>query len=61
MDIKTLKSVAANLPANISVLMRGPTGIGKSQVARAMADHFELPFLDVRLSTMSEGDRKSVV
>ncbi len=56
MDIKTLKSVAANLPANISVLMRGPTGIGKSQVARAMADHFELPFLDVRLSTMSEGD-----
>ena len=56
MDIKTLKMVATTLPADISVLMRGPTGIGKSQVARAMAAHFELPFVDVRLSTMSEGD-----
>ena len=56
MDIKTLKMVATNLPSNISVLMRGPTGIGKSMVAKAMAEHFELPFVDVRLSTMSEGD-----
>ena len=56
MDIKTLKNVATQLPADISILMRGPTGIGKSQVARAMAGHFDLPFVDVRLSTMSEGD-----
>ena len=56
MDIKTLKMVATTLPADISVLMRGPTGIGKYEVARAMAGHFELPFVDVRLSTMSEGD-----
>jgi len=56
MDIKTLKAVAAQLPADISVLMRGPTGIGKSHVARALAGHFDLPFVDVRLSTMSEGD-----
>ena len=56
MDIKTLKTVAENLPSDISVLMRGATGIGKSQVARAMAAHFDLPFVDVRLSTMSEGD-----
>lgn len=56
MDIKTLKNVASALPPSISILMRGPTGIGKSQVARGMADHFDLPFVDVRLSTMSEGD-----
>ena len=56
MDIKTLKTVAKALPANISVLMRGPTGIGKSHVAKSMAEAFELPFVDVRLSTMSEGD-----
>ena len=56
MDIKTLKNVATQLPADISILMRGPTGIGKSQVVRAMAGHFDLPFVDVRLSTMSEGD-----
>ena len=56
MDIKTLKNVATALPANMSILMRGPTGIGKSQVAKTLAHHFDLPFVDVRLSTMSEGD-----
>ena len=56
MDIKTFKSVASKLPAEIAVLMRGPTGIGKSHLARAAADEIGLPFIDVRLSTMSEGD-----
>ena len=56
MDIKTYKSVASKLPAEIAVLMRGPTGIGKSHLARAAADEIGLPFIDVRLSTMSEGD-----
>ena len=56
MDIKTFKSVASKLPAEIAVLMRGPTGVGKSHLARAAADELELPFIDVRLSTMSEGD-----
>ena len=28
MDIATFKSVASRLPAEIAVLMRGPTGIG---------------------------------
>ena len=56
MDIKTFKSVAPKLPPHIAVLMRGPTGIGKSHLARAAAEDLDLPYIDVRLSTMSEGD-----
>ncbi len=56
MDIRTFKSVATQLPPHIAVLMRGPTGVGKSQLARAAAEELTLPYIDVRLSTMSEGD-----
>lgn len=56
MDIKTFNIVAPNLPADIAVLMRGPTGVGKSHLGKAVAEAKELPFIDVRLSTMSEGD-----
>ena len=56
MDIGTFKIVAPNLPAEIAVLMRGPTGVGKSFLGKAVADSLELPFIDVRGSTMSEGD-----
>jgi len=56
MEISTFKTVAKNLPPHIAVLMRGPTGIGKSQVTRSIADELELPFIDVRGSTMQEGD-----
>jgi hypothetical protein len=56
MDIKTFKTVAGALPPHIAVLMRGPTGVGKSQMAAAVAKDLDLPFIDVRLSTMSEGD-----
>ena len=56
MDIKTFKTVAGNLPAEIAILMRGPTGVGKSHLGKAIADEKELPFIDVRLSIMSEGD-----
>ena len=54
MNISTLKLIAAQLPADIAVLMRGPTGIGKSHVARSIADELNLPFIDVRGSTMDE-------
>jgi predicted GTPase len=30
MDIKTFKTVAGKLPAEMAILMRGPTGVGKS-------------------------------
>mgnify|MGYP003655125682 CR=1 FL=1 len=54
MDIKTLKAIVPNLPPEIAVLMRGPTGIGKSFVTKTFADALELPFIDVRGSTMDE-------
>jgi hypothetical protein len=56
MDIKTFNIVASALPADMAILMRGPTGIGKSYLAKALSDEKGLPFIDVRLSTMSEGD-----
>ena len=56
MDIKTFKMVATQLPPEMAVLMRGPTGVGKSHLAKQCADELGLPFIDVRGSTMSEGD-----
>lgn len=54
MDIKTFKTLASKLPPHIAVLMRGPTGVGKSFMGKALADELELPFVDVRGSTMDE-------
>ena len=54
MDIKNFKTLASKLPPHIAVLMRGPTGVGKSHMGKALADSLELPFLDVRGSTMDE-------
>ena len=54
--IATFNRVAPHLPSNIAVLMRGPTGVGKSYLAKQVADMHDLPFIDVRGSTMSEGD-----
>ena len=56
MDIKTLKLVATKLPPQMAILMRGPTGIGKSFLGKGIADHHGLPFIAVRLSVMAEGD-----
>jgi hypothetical protein len=63
MSIHTLIDVAPILPANTSVLIRGPHGIGKSQVVRlisrkvATAEKLgEYEVIDRRLSQMSEGD-----
>jgi DNA polymerase III delta prime subunit len=54
MDIKTFKHLAPKLPAEIAILMRGPTGVGKSHIALACAKELGLPFIDVRGSTMDE-------
>ena len=37
MDIRTLKTIATGLPPHIAVLMQGPTGVGKSFAAMAIA------------------------
>ena len=54
MNIATIKLIVPTLPPEIAVLMRGPTGVGKSHVARGFADVLGLPFIDVRGSTMDE-------
>jgi len=56
MDIKTFRLVASKLPPEMAILMRGPTGVGKSFLGKAIADEEAKPFIDVRLSVMSEGD-----
>ena len=56
MSIKTFLSVANVLPGTTSVLLRGPHGIGKSQVVRKVAEGFGLEVIDRRLSQMTEGD-----
>jgi len=54
MDIKTFKTLAPKLPSDIAILMRGPTGVGKSFLAKDIAKELGLPFIDVRGSTMDE-------
>ena len=56
MSIKTFLNVAAKLPVETSILLRGPHGIGKSQVVRQVAKAFGLAVTDRRLSQMTEGD-----
>lgn len=56
MDIKTLNSTIRYLPEDISILIRGPHGIGKSHVAAQLAVDEKKTLIDRRLSQMSEGD-----
>jgi hypothetical protein len=56
MNITTFINISSNLPPHIAVLMRGGTGIGKSAIVKQISDNIELPLIDVRGSTMSEGD-----
>ena len=56
MDIKTFVETASRLPANISLMVRGPHGIGKSQIFKQVADNLGLELVDRRLSQMTEGD-----
>ena len=56
MDIKTFINVAPQLPADISIMVRGPHGVGKSQIFKQVADKLGLQLVDRRLSQMTEGD-----
>jgi len=56
MDIKTAVKVIKALPPHISVLFRGPHGIGKSEVVKQIATALDLRLLDRRMSQCSEGD-----
>lgn len=54
MNIELAKKIISQMPSNISILLRGPTGIGKSYIAAQLANDLSLPFIDVRGSTMDE-------
>ena len=56
MNIKSFMDIAKCLPPSQAILMRGGTGIGKSYLAKEIANYHNLPLIDVRGSTMSEGD-----
>ena len=59
MDIATFTSTVPTLPADIAILVRGPHGIGKSQIFRQIARTLGFKaedFIDRRLSQMTEGD-----
>jgi len=56
MDIKTFVQVVSALPPNISVLAKGPTGIGKSHIFHQIGENVGMPVVDRRLSQMTEGD-----
>ncbi len=56
MNTKTIEQAISALNPDIAVLIRGPHGIGKSHLARRLAQSLNLPFIDVRASTMQEGD-----
>lgn len=56
MNINTFIDIATDLPPHIAVLMRGSTGIGKSAIVSQISQNIDLPLIDVRGSTMSEGD-----
>ena len=56
MNINTFINISSGLPPHIAVLMRGATGIGKSAIVAKISKEIKLPLIDVRGSTMSEGD-----
>lgn len=56
MFIKDFIQAAKLLPSDVSVLIRGERGIGKSHTVRQLAEHFNLPLIDRRISQMTEGD-----
>tara|TARA_E500000331_G_scaffold325530_1_gene342781 strand:+ start:385 stop:1473 length:1089 start_codon:yes stop_codon:yes gene_type:complete len=56
MNISSFISIASKLPPHIAILMRGSTGIGKSAITAQISQNIKKPLIDVRGSTMTEGD-----
>lgn len=56
MDFAIFKKAAKLLPDDISIIMRGRHGIGKTEVVRQLAEEFNLPIIERRLSQLTEGD-----
>lgn len=56
MDAKTLINCLKVFPAQQAILIRGDHGVGKSQIVKALAQLTKKTLIDVRASTMQEGD-----
>ena len=56
MDIKTAINIIPQLPARQAIMIRGPHGIGKSQIFAQISEKLGLQMVDRRLSQMTEGD-----
>ena len=56
MNISTFVNISSMLPPEIAILLRAQTGVGKSSIVSQIAQSIDLPLIDVRGSTMSEGD-----
>lgn len=55
-NITILRKVVKTFPPEQSILIRGPHGIGKSAVTKALGEELNIPVIDLRLSQMTEGD-----
>lgn len=56
MDFTTFKESALIIDPEVSVMMRGRHGIGKTQLVREIAKDINLPIIERRLSQLTEGD-----
>lgn len=56
MDAKTLVQILDILPPSQAVLIRGDFGLGKSELVHQLATRSGKQLIDVRASTMQEGD-----
>ena len=54
--ISAFLSLDELLPSNVSRLIRGTHGIGKSEIIGQIAERRKMPMIDRRLSQMTEGD-----
>jgi len=62
MNARTLIETAVHIPVDVSILIRGPHGIGKSSIVKQLTKKYsemtslEYNFIDKRLSQQTEGD-----
>lgn len=54
--MRSFIQLATDMPADISVIVEGDHGIGKSQAAYQIAELVDLPVKELRLALMSDGD-----
>ena len=53
MNIATFIEVVPTLPSDISIMVRGPHGVGKSQLFKQIADKLGLELIDRRLKDLT--------